>query len=73
LTHKETAYAQILLTIIFLGGYFFVLWQFIDGRIHVPAEWKDVLQTLLSVLTASVLQIMSYWFSRQRESTPAGA
>lgn len=69
MTHKETAYAQIILSIIFLAGYFWLLYDFIHGKIQVSTEWKDTLQALLSVLTASVIQVMNYWFSRQRESS----
>ncbi len=69
MTHRATAYAQIILSAIFLTGYFVTLWDFVHGRVHVPVEWKDTLGSLLSVLTASVLQILSYWFARQRGST----
>lgn len=72
MTQRETGYAQILLTLVFLIGYFVVLSDFIHGRIAVPAEWKDTLGTLLSVLTAGVLLILQYWFSRQRTSSPPG-
>lgn len=69
MTHKETAYAQILLSAIFLIGYFIVLYDFIHGRVTVGAEWKDTIQALLAVLTTNVVMIVGYWFSRQREST----
>lgn len=69
MTHKQTAYAQIFLSAIFLVGYFLVLYDFIHGKVAVPIEWKETLASLLSVLTAMVLQIGSYWFSRQRDST----
>lgn len=69
MTHRETAYAQVLLTIIFLVGYFWVLTDFVHGRIQTPPEWKDTLQALISLLTAGVLLILQYWFSRQRTST----
>ena len=73
MTHKATAYAQIILTIVFIVGYFWVLTDFIHGRVLVPLEWKETLQSLLALLTAGVLQILSYWFSRQRQSSdPAG-
>lgn len=71
MTHRLTAYAQIILTVIFLIGYFVTLWDFVHGKVHVPAEWKDTLSSLLSVLTASVLQVMGYWFARQRVSSAA--
>ena len=70
MTHRETGYAQIALTIIFLVGYFIVLSDFIHGRVRVDEAWRDTLQTLLSVLTAGVLLILQYWFSRQRTSNP---
>lgn len=72
MTHKETAYAQLVLTVVFLVGYFWVLTDFVHGRIHTPPEWKDTLQALLSILTANVGVIVVYWFSRQRVSTDPG-
>ncbi len=68
MTHRATGYAQIILTCLFLVGYFWVLTDFIHGKISVPIEWKDTLQALLSVLTAAVITIVNYWFSRQRDS-----
>lgn len=72
MTHRETGYAQICLTIIFLGGYFFVLHAFISGNVRVPTDWRDVLQTLIAVLTGAVMTIVGFWFSRQRTSTSPG-
>lgn len=69
MTHRETGYAQILLTLVFLVGYFIVLHDFISGNVRVPLDWKDTLQALLSVLTGGILLILNYWFARQREST----
>jgi uncharacterized membrane protein len=66
ITKKVIATAQLLLSVIFLGMYFYTLHEFIHGHIQVSPEWKDVIQTLLAVLTASVLQIMQFWFSRSR-------
>ena len=73
MTHKETAYAQILLTLVFLGGYFIVLHDFISGNVKVPLDWKDTLQALLSVLTGGILLILNYWFARQRQSNDPAA
>jgi hypothetical protein len=58
------------LSILFVGGYFYVLLDFIHGKISVPLEWKDVLQTLLSLLTAGVLMILQFWFLRSRPQDP---
>jgi hypothetical protein len=68
MTHRETGYAQILLTIIFLIGYFVVLTSFLKGKAIVDPTWKDTVQALISVLTGGVLLILNYWFARQRSS-----
>ena len=69
MTHRETGYAQILLSVVFISGYFWVVKAFIYGNVKVPIDWKDAVMTLLGVLTASVVQVMGYWFARQRSST----
>lgn len=66
LTTYVTAYAQIALSVVFIGGYFLTLYDFVHGRIHVPIEWKDTLQTLLSLLTGGVLLVLNFWFARHR-------
>lgn len=68
MSHKATAYAQIILSILFLVGYFWVLTDFIHGKIQVAPEWKDQLGILLGVLTGSIPNILAYWFQRQRTS-----
>ena len=69
-TRRVVATAQILLSMLFVAGYFLVLSEFIHGRIAVPIEWKDTLQTLLSLLTAGVLMILQFWFLRSRPQDP---
>lgn len=69
MTHRETGYAQILLTVVFLVGYFVVLTTFLHGRAVVDPAWKDTIQSLISVLTGGVLLVLQYWFSRQRVSS----
>lgn len=68
LTHKGTAYVQAFLSFLFIGAYFFILIKFMNGGVKVPVEFKDAFTALLGVLTASVVQLMSFWFSRQRTS-----
>ena len=64
--------AQVVLSGLFISGYFFLLWQFLEGNVKVPADYKDMFMTLLGVLTAGVGTILAFWFSRQRpqESPP---
>src|SRR5690349_5990647 len=68
LTHKGTAYVQAILSFLFIGAYFYILIKFMDGGVKVPVEFKDAFTALLGVLTANVVQMMSFWFSRQRTS-----
>jgi hypothetical protein len=69
-TRRVVAAAQIVLSLLFVGGYFFVLTQFLHGNIKVPLDWKDTLQTLLALLTAGVLLILNFWFLRSRPQDP---
>jgi hypothetical protein len=69
MTHRGTAWAQIALSMLFIGAYFGVLLLFLLGYVKVPDNWKDVFATLLAVLTSGVLTILGYWFSRQRVSS----
>jgi len=63
--------AQIALSVIYTAGYFGVLSVFLFGHVGTPPEWKDVLQTLLGLLTAGELLILQFWFSRSRGGASA--
>mgnify|MGYP007132432234 CR=1 FL=1 len=69
---RSVAWAQIILSAVFLIGYFAMLGLFLLGRIATPPEWKDQLGILLGVLTAGVMLILQFWFSRSRPSDQAG-
>ena len=69
---RTVANAQIILSIVFLAGYFTMLGAILAGYIRTPEAWKDVLTALISVLTAGVLTIVNYWFSRQRSASHSG-
>ena len=62
--------AQVVLSAVFIIGYFFLIWQFMKGEVHVPETFKDAFITLLGVLTGGVGTIIAYWFSRQRPQEP---
>lgn len=66
MTSRSVARAQILLSAVFLVGYFAMLALFLLGHIRTPPEWKDQLGILLGVLTAGVMLILQFWFSRSR-------
>lgn len=71
-TDRVVAIAQIILSAVFLVGYFAMLYLFITGNVATPLDWKDTLAALLSVLTAGVLLILNYWFQRQRANGTQG-
>lgn len=71
LTHRATAYFQAYLSILFIVGYFYVFQTFLFGKVKIPGEFHDTMQTLLGVLTGSVTTILNFWFSRQRLSEPS--
>jgi len=69
-TRKVIATAQIGLSILFLAMYFYTLHELLHGHIEVKPEWKDVIQTLISVLTGAVMTIIGFWFNRSRPEDP---
>lgn len=58
--------AQTLLSVLFLLGYFGLLWLFLSGKYLDPTEWRDAVIALLGVVTGSVGTIVSFWFNRSR-------
>ncbi len=58
--------AQVVLSGLFIAGYFFLLWEFMQGHVKVPVDYKEMFIALLGVLTAGVGTILAFWFSRHR-------
>ena len=65
---KFSLFAQILLTVLFLIGFFWMLREVMSGTVLIPADLKDAFLTLLGVVTGSVLTIVNFWFSSSRSS-----
>lgn len=65
-TERLIGFAQVVMSVVFVTGYFGVLGLFLLGYVKAPVEWKDVLTALISLLTAGVLLILQFWFSRSR-------
>ncbi len=70
MTDRGVACAQIGLAFAFVLGYFAVVTLFLLGVVHVPESYKEVFGALIVFCTAQLGQIISYFFSRQRVSTP---
>jgi uncharacterized protein YneF (UPF0154 family) len=60
--------AQVVLSAVYIGGYFWVLREFMTGHVKVPGDYKELFSGLLGVLTAGVGIILSFWFQRVRSS-----
>jgi drug/metabolite transporter (DMT)-like permease len=69
-TDRVLALAQISISVVFLVGYFAMLALFLLGYIRTPVEWKDQLGVLIGVLTAGVMLVLNFWFSRHRSQEP---
>lgn len=65
-TARTTAQAQVAITVVFMVGYFSILYVFLAGVIRTPPTWRDMLLTLLGVITGGMLTILNFWFSRAR-------
>jgi hypothetical protein len=69
-TARITAAAQILLSAVFLIGYFWVLQQFLEGLVQVATVWRDQIGIMLGVLTGGVMIVLQFWFTRHRGEEP---
>lgn len=69
MTDKAIAHAQLLLSVIFICGYFATLIMFMMGYAKVPIDFKEAFAGLLSLLSAGALMILQFWFSRSRQTS----
>lgn len=53
---------QMILSTVFITGYFFVLFFFFLDKIEITPEVKDAFLILIGVITANVPSIMQFWF-----------
>jgi hypothetical protein len=63
---KFTARAQLLLSALFLTGYFVVIILFMLGYAQIPTDYKEAFSGLLSLMTGGGLTILYFWFQRTR-------
>ena len=68
ITPRAAAVAQISISLIFLLGYFSILYMFLGGYVKADMGWKEAIIALLGVITGSVGTVMAFWFSRSRET-----
>jgi hypothetical protein len=66
--------AQVVLSVVYLAGFFWLIYLFADGQIRTPIEWRDQMSIMMGALTTGVTLIVNFWFSRSRsvEKPPSG-
>lgn len=66
---KVNMVPQIMLTIMFIVGYFWLLFVFLTADTSGISEWqKGIVGTLLGILTAAIPQILAFWFGSSHGS-----
>lgn len=59
---------QIMLSVLFIAGYFLILWGLLRGYVTLPDSMRTEFSILLGVLTAAVPQILQFWFGSSKGS-----
>jgi hypothetical protein len=66
---KLNMWPQIALTIVFIIGYFWLLYVFLTTDTSGISEWqKGIVGTLLGILTAAIPQILAFWLGSSHGS-----
>ena len=53
---------QVILSTLYVVGYFWMIYSFMYGEVDVPEEMVLQFGTLVGVITAGMIQIMNFWF-----------
>ena len=69
MSDRAISLAQIGITLIFIVGYFGVLFCFLTGLVKVPADYREMFSALLGVITGSLGTVVAFWFSRSRQAS----
>ena len=63
---RGVGWAQLWLSVLFLTGYFGLVYLLMSGITHVDESHTHILHEVLAFLAASLGQVVTYWFARQR-------
>ena len=71
---KVNMVPQMILSVIFIGGYFAIVYLLFSGQAKIAPEIRDVANILLGVMTGSIPTILQFWFgsshgSKQKHGT----
>lgn len=59
---KINMWPQVILSILYTGGYFWMLYAFMIGDVGVSMRFKAEFNIVLGVMTAAQVKIMDFWF-----------
>lgn len=62
LAREKGSLPQVILSGVYMVGYFMVVFMFMTGKIQVAPAHDVMFGTLLGVLTTAQVQIMNFWF-----------
>ena len=68
ISHNQAAWAQIGLSMLYTIGLFSIIIIVITGHASIPPDSKDIVNSILTLLTGGQVIIIGYWFSRQRQT-----
>jgi hypothetical protein len=63
---RGVGWAQLWLSMLFLIGYFGLVYLLMTGYTHVDESHSHILHEVLAFLAASLGTVVNYWFARQR-------
>lgn len=70
---KANMKPQMILSTIFIGGYFVMVFVLFSGQIFISDSIRDMANILIGVLTASIPSIMQFWFGSSSGSKDKSA
>lgn len=59
---KLGMWPQVVLSVIYTGGYFWMLYLLVSGQWAPPQGSQELVAGLVGVLTAGVVKVMDFWF-----------
>lgn len=65
---KTNMWPQIVLSTLFVIGYFGIIYLFLTGTIEMEDDVKPVIMVLVGVLTAAIPQILNFWLGSSHSS-----
>lgn len=68
MAEKTSLGPQIVLSVLFIGGYFALLFVLFSGQVQIEGTERDIAIVLLGIMTGEIPRIMSFWFGSSQGS-----